>query len=113
MVVTGNYSSNKNCFHSDFVKVTPKGQPRSTGNDHVTVTGWGKNCARENIRTQIHGTKNPKKINSCKLVLYKETKQNYNSAKKRKEKNRRDKEKQALPRIDLSHVPYCFSPRVF
>ena len=46
-------------------------------------------------------------------AIYKETKQNYNSSKKSKEKNRRDKEKQALPRIDLSHATDCFPPRVF
>ena len=33
-------------------------------------------------------------------MLYKQTKQNYNSSKKRKEKNRRDEEKQALPRMN-------------
>ena len=31
----------QNCFHSDFVKVTPKEQPRSTGNDHVLLPSRG------------------------------------------------------------------------
>ena len=32
----GKLQRKQNCFHSDFVKVTPKGQPRSTGNYHVS-----------------------------------------------------------------------------
>ena len=110
----GKLQRKQNCFHSDFVKVTPKGQPQSTGNDHVS--DWIMLPSRggaKNIFTQIHGTKNPKKINSCKLMLYKETKQTTIALKRQKKRTEEIKKNKLCPEQTSATQPIVSHPGFF